>query len=120
MDRGVCIYFSIVFLAGGLYAYQAGLQVLCIISTSFAISFGFLAFIKPSILNPFNVGWMRLGYFLGKIVNPIVLGMLFFGLFTPIAVLMRLINRDELKLKKQNCESYWIADTEKGDFRNQF
>ena len=51
--------------------------------------------------------WMRFGLLLGMIISPIVLGVLFFGMFTPMAIAMRLMGRDELRLKKQNIDSFW-------------
>ena len=58
-----------------------------------------IALIKPDLLLPLNKLWMRFGLLLGSFVNPLVLGIIFFGLFTPIAFLMRIMGRDELKIK---------------------
>ena len=55
-----------------------------------------ITLIKSDTLLPLNKLWMRFGLLLGMIVSPIVLGLIFFGLFTPIAILMRLSGRDEL------------------------
>ena len=51
---------------------------------------------------------MILGLLLGKIVNPIVLGIIYFGLFTPIGLFRKIIGKDELKLKFKNINSYWL------------
>ena len=56
---------------------------------------------------------MSLGFVIGIIVSPLVLGFLFFGIFTPLAIFMRVFGRDELRLKKTRNRSYWIY--RKGD-----
>jgi len=50
---------------------------------------------------------MRFGVLLGKIISPIILAILFFVMFTPIAIGMRLFQRDELRLKSSNYDSFW-------------
>ena len=90
-----------------------------------ATSLIFLVFtlVKDELLLPFNKLWMRFGLLLGIIVSPIVLGIIFFGLFMPIATLMRVSGRDELKLKFSGKASHWISRSEpiKSDsFKNQF
>ena len=62
----------------------------------------------PRLLRPLNKGWFELGLLLGRIVNPIVLGIFFFFVITPIAMVTRLFGRDELKTKKRIVDSYWI------------
>jgi len=61
----------------------------------------------PKALRPLNEAWQRLGKLLGLIVSPIVLGIIFFGLLTPLAVTLRLFGRDELHLRRQPKSSYW-------------
>ena len=51
---------------------------------------------------------MKFGILLGMIVSPIVMGLIFFGLFTPIAMLMRLFGRDELRLSLKKKKTHWI------------
>lgn len=67
------------------------------------------AFAYPLILHPLNVAWMRLGHLLNRVVSPIVMGVIFFGILTPVAALMRLRGRDVLHRKFDAArESYWI------------
>ena len=77
-----------------------------------------------SFLSPLNKLWMRLGLLLGMIMSPIVMGIIFFGLFTPISLVMRLLGRDELKLKPKPCQSSWrLVEHSRPDlqsFKNQF
>jgi hypothetical protein len=66
---------------------------------------------------------MRLGHLIGMFVSPIVLGFIFFGIFTPIGIIMRIFGRDELGLKFQKKRSYWIKREtvfEFNSFKNQF
>lgn len=78
----------------------------------------------PKLLTPFNKAWYQLGLLLGKVVSPIVLGILFFIVITPVAIAMRLAGRDALKLRKQNVDSHWIDRRPPGpepeSFREQF
>lgn len=68
------------------------------------------AAIKPPLLNPLHRLWMKLGLVLNKIVNPIVMGLLFYGTIWPTGLVMRLRGRDLLRLKREPASStYWIA-----------
>ncbi|HVM38204.1 MAG TPA: SxtJ family membrane protein [Sphingomicrobium sp.] len=83
------------------------------------------AVLKPNLLAPLNKAWMMLGMALGAIVSPIVLAILFFGLFTPLALLLRLLGRDELRLRRAaNGAGYWRLRQPPGpepdSFRRQF
>lgn len=73
---------------------------------------------------PINRAWYQLGVLLGRIVNPVVLGLLFFLLITPVAILGRMFGRDPLRLKRRNIESYWIERSPVGpspdSFKNQY
>ena len=66
---------------------------------------------------------MRFGLLIGMIVSPIVLGIIFFFIFTPIALVTRVFGRDELRLRMTNEGSYWIkrtVTTRSESFKNQF
>ena len=73
----------------------------------FALLFFAVSFIKADILQPLNKLWLGCGLLLGKIFQPIVMGTIFFGLFMPLALMMRLIGRDELKLQFKKQDTYW-------------
>ena len=79
---------------------------------------------SPERLLPANKLWFRFGIFLGEIISPIVLGIMFFVLITPIALITRFFGRDELKLRKRSTGSYWVnripAGPAKDSFRNQY
>lgn len=83
-----------------------------------------LAAVAPGVLAPLNRAWFRLGGLMAAIVNPIVLGLIFFGLLTPVALVGRLFGRDELGLRRQARDSYWIsrlpAPLDLESFKRQF
>lgn len=74
-----------------------------------ALAFAIVAIWKPSLLAHPNRLWTKLGVLLGKIVSPIALGVLFYGVLMPIGVLVRLTGKDPLRLKLDSrADSYWI------------
>ena len=116
-------FFSFVFAFAGVYNYFSANIFLALVLMIFALIFLFITLTKCDALEPLNKLWMRLGILLGRIVSPIVLGVIFFGLFTPIAILMRLSGRDELRLKFNRQLSYWISRGEpikSESFKQQF
>lgn len=75
-----------------------------------AAAFLAVALLRPAVLAPLNKLWMKLGLLLGAIVNPLVLGLLFFLVFTPMALIARLVGKDFLRLKRRpEAKSYWIV-----------
>ena len=87
------------------------------------ISFIFLilGLINSKILNPLNKLWFNFGIFLGKIVSPIVMGIIFFFVVTPTGIIMRVLGKDLLNLKYNNNKSYWIEKNgPKSKMKNQF
>jgi len=76
-----------------------------------AVSAAFLvvALIGPTLLRPLNLLWTRLALLLSKITNPIITGLMFYMLFTPVAFVIRLLGKDPLRLKLPPVSgSYWI------------
>ena len=73
-----------------------------------SIIFLILGLLNSKILTPFNKLWMRLGALLGTIVSPIVMGVVYFGIITPIGLIMKLFGKDVLNLKlDKNKKTYW-------------
>tara|TARA_B100000214_G_scaffold364586_1_gene331362 strand:- start:1363 stop:1755 length:393 start_codon:yes stop_codon:yes gene_type:complete len=73
-----------------------------------SIIFLILGLLNSKILTPFNKLWMRLGALLGIIVSPIVMGAVYFGIITPIGLIMKLFGKDVLNLKlDKNKKTYW-------------
>ena len=86
-----------------------------------SLIFLFLGIINSRILKPFNIICFKLGIFLGKIVSPIVMMIIFFFILTPLVLLMRIFGKDLLKLKFNKKKTYWIKKPEvKIKMKNQF
>ena len=69
-----------------------------------------LALVAPRLLAPLNRLWLRFGDLLHRIVSPIALAILFYGVVTPTGLLMRLFGKDALRLRfDREAKSYWIA-----------
>ncbi len=101
-------FFVVVFFLSAIYMYSKGWNTVTLVALVIAILFVVVTILSPQFLAPLNRFWYELGIFLGKIVSPVVLGLIFFILITPVSLVMRLFGRDELKIKKRNVESYWI------------
>ena len=119
------LLFSAIFFAFSVYADFKQESILTI-SSYLLVGLLFLAasFFYQNLLSPLNKAWFMLGLALGKVVSPIVLGIIFFGLLTPISLIAKLMGRDELKLKRPNTTSYWVepigANSDAESFKNQF
>ena len=90
---------------------------------SLLLSFIFLilGLVNSKILTPLNKLWFRFGIFLGKIISPLIMGLIFFLVVTPIGLMMRLLKKDILALKYSEKKSYWIEKTgPKSKMKNQF
>jgi hypothetical protein len=72
-----------------------------------AVSAALAAMVRANLLRPFNRAWAFLGHLLGAFMSPIVMGVLFFGVITPIALLMRVAGRDELRLRIVTGPTCW-------------
>lgn len=122
-NRKFGLLFTIIFLVIAWYLIEnhsySGYS-----SIGIAALFFVIALTKEELLLPLNKLWMRLGLVLGMVVNPIVLGFIFFIMITPISLSMRLFGRDELRLKLKPRASHWKSkDTTNlvsESFKNQF
>ena len=87
-----------------------------------SLVFLILGFLNSKILTPLNKLWIRFGILLGTIVSPVVMGIIYFGVVTPIGIIMRLFRKDILNLKiDKNKNTYWILkDKIKSKMKNQF
>lgn len=82
------------------------------VALALAAVFLTLALTRPALLAPLNRWWTRLGLLLGAIVAPVVMGIIYFGLITPMAVLARLLGKDFLRLKADPAaRTYWLPRT---------
>ena len=119
-NRSFGIVFFVVFLLIALYPliYNGEIRLWSII-----ISFIFLilGLLNSKALTPLNKIWFKFGILLGKIVSPIILGIIFFFIVTPIGLIMRILGKDLLNLKFNANKSYWIEKRgPKSKMKNQF
>ena len=116
-------FFSVIFLLVSTYYLYLNEIIIALILGLISVLFFFVSLLKAGLLLPFNIVWMKFGILLGKLISPIVLGTIFFFMFTPVAVIMRLIGRDELRLRLNFQSSYWIkrkSSINKASFKRQF
>ena len=123
-NRSFGFFFSFVFILIALFFIYEMSFLKALIFTVLSLFFLLTAFLKSEILSPLNYLWMRFGIILGIIIQPIVLGFIFFIIFTPISFLMKIFRRDELRLKLESRASHWKIRNEdfheSDTFNNQF
>lgn len=90
-----------------------------------ALAFLVVSLVAPSVLGPLNRLWLKFGELLHRVTSPIILGVMFFLVITPIGFLMRLAGKDLLRMKiDRDCSSYWIRreppGPEKSSLKRQF
>ena len=117
-------FFAAFFALLGAYAYWKVWTEVAITGIIFSALFSVTTLVAPHLLTTLNRLWFGLGLMLGKMVSPIVLGVIFFMLITPISLIMRMFGRDELKMKKRSVDSYWVNRSPPGppadSFKNQY
>ena len=119
-NKSFGLVFFIFFLIVSLYPLVNGEDIRKW-SLVFSIIFLVLGLTNSKILNPLNKLWFKFGIFLGKIMSPVIMGIIFFLVVTPIGLLMRLFGKDILNLKFNNKATYWIEKNgPKSKMRNQF
>ena len=119
-NRSFSIVFFIVFLLIALYPLLKGSDLRI---WSLVISFVFLVLglINSKILTPLNRLWFKFGLLLGRFISPLIMGIIFFVVVTPIGIMMRLLKKDLLNLKYNKKETYWIDKSgPKSKMKNQF
>ena len=119
-NKSFGVVFFIVFLLIGVYPLLKGNDLRI---WSLIISFIFLALglINSRTLTPLNRLWFKFGLLLGKFISPIIMGIIFFIVVTPIGIIMRLLRKDLLNLKYNQKKTYWIEKVgPKSKMKNQF
>lgn len=116
--------FTIVFALIGLHSLSGG-------GAMVAWMFGFaglsaaVTVTRPQWLAPLNRAWMTFGALLHRVVSPVVLGVIFYGVFTPFGFVMRMTGRDIMRRRlKPAAPTYWVERDPPGpaadSFRDQF
>jgi predicted membrane protein len=119
-NRSFGIVFFIVFLTISIYPLlnSEGIRVWSLI---ISLTFLVLGLLNSKLLNPLNKIWFKFGLLLGKIISPIVMGIIFYTVVTPTALLMRILKKDLLNLKFNKKNTYWVEKSgPKSKMKNQF
>ncbi len=119
-NKSFGVVFFIVFLIVSIYPLinNGELRIWSLIT---AIIFLILGLINSKVLTPLNKLWFKFGLLLGKVISPLIMGIIFFLVVTPTGLIMRIIGKDQLNLKFNNKKSYWIEKTgPKSKMKNQF
>ena len=119
-NRSFGIVFFVVFLIIALYPLINN-ENIRIWSLVISLIFIVLGLLNSKILTPLNKLWFKFGIFLGKIISPVIMGIIFFLVVTPTGLIMRLLGKDVLNLKYNKNKSYWIEKNgPKSKMKNQF
>mgnify|MGYP001172264324 FL=1 len=119
-NRSFGVVFFVVFLLIALYPLinNGEVRLWSLITSIIFLTLGIL---NSKFLNPFNKLWFKFGIILGKIVSPLIMGIIFFLVVTPTGLIMRLLRKDILSLKYNQNKSYWIEKNgPKSKMKNQF
>jgi hypothetical protein len=107
-DRSFGWVFAVFFTLVGLWPrlHGRGLRGWAL---ALAAAFALVTIVRPAVLHPANVLWMRFGLLLSRVMNPLVMAVLFYGVITPMGWLKRKFGEDSMHLKRDpNAASYWI------------
>ena len=119
-NRSFGIVFFIFFLLIALWPLLNNHEIR-LWSLIISLIFLILGILNSKLLSPLNKLWMRFGLLLGRIVSPIIMGIIYFFVVTPTGLIMKIFRKDLLSLKKNDEKSYWIEkDDEKSNMKNQF
>ncbi len=85
---------------GRLWPWTGGLAALLLAA----------ALLRPAILHPLNLIWLKFGLLLHRVVNPVLMALIFYGTVLPTGLVMRMMGKDLLRLERQpGADSYWIV-----------
>ena len=120
-EKNFGIVFSIFFLIISFYPliYQKNINYWTLVISFIFLTLGIFF---PKILKKPNYLWFKFGIFLGSIISPIIMGLVFFFTVTPTGIMMRLMGKDILKQKiDKKTYTYWINSEPKDQsMKNQF
>ena len=120
-NRSFGLLFFIVFLAISLWPLKSQ-EDLRLWAFILALIFFVLGILNSKFLTPLNKLWMKFGIFLGSIISPFVMGVVFFMVVTPVGLIMRFLGKDLLRIKKSKFVStYWISrEKQNNTMKRQF
>ena len=118
--------FAAVFLALAAFSYwHRGAAPRFYATLAVSAAFAAVTLVAPRVLKPLNLVWLKFGLVLHKVVNPVIMGLLFYGVFTPMGAVMRAFGADLLRMtRKPASGSHWVVKAEEGlaasSMKNQF
>ena len=119
-NKSFGIVFFIFFIIVTIYFFIKNNEINFII-LSLAIIFYILGMLNSKILTPLNILWINFGIYLGLIIAPVIMGLIYFFVVTPTALILRIFKKDVLNLKKDDKTSYWIIKSQNhSKMKNQF
>ncbi len=119
-NKSFGIVFFFVFLLISLYPLISN-ENIRLWSLIVSLIFLILGILNSKFLSPLNKLWFKFGILIGKIISPIIMGIIFFLVVTPTGLIMRLLKKDVLNLNFKNYKSYWIEKSgPKSKMKNQF
>ncbi|MEQ8711242.1 MAG: SxtJ family membrane protein [Rhodospirillales bacterium] len=123
-ERSFAIVFAVVFIIIGCFPllYGGGLRLW---SLGIAVAFLAAGFLCPVILRPLNRLWFQIGLLMHRVVNPVIMGLIFFLAVTPTGLIMRALGKDPLRRAfDRDAGTYWIERNPPGpdpqSMKNQF
>lgn len=123
-NRSFGILFTLIFALISVWNYLSDQMNIAMVSLGLTVACVLTTFAFPQSLSPLNRAWMKLGLFLGKLVNPVILGVIFFLIITPVSLITRLAGRDALRLNQEHHKTYWRTRdnnrSQTDSFKNQF
>ena len=120
-NKSFGIVFFVVFFLIGIYPILNN-QEIRFWSIIISLIFLILGILNSKVLTPLNFAWFKLGLFLGSIISPIVMGIIFFLVVFPTGLVMRIFKKDILDQKiNKSKNSYWKSKIDlNNSFKNQF
>lgn len=113
-------FVSMVCVIACAYCFFMNLNFFGFVLIICAIIVAGVTYFYPHLIQPFNKLWMSFGLVLGLVVSPVVLGVIFFMIITPVAIIQRLCGRDELNLRARRDNTYWVATSKFDNFQERF
>lgn len=110
---GLCLLF-----AGGFVAWCAWHVTLTepgLLVAAASAAVGLIGLVRPAAIRPIYTGWMMVVFPIGWTVSRVMIGVMFFVVFTPVALIFRLMGRDALELKRARRATYWSSKSGPGD-----
>ena len=123
-NRQFGFFFSVIFGIASLYFAIKATAIWSLVCGVLCLATFITTVVASNRLRPANLAWYKISILLSKVVNPVVLGIIFFVLITPVALIIRFAGRDELQLKLHRQSSLWKhrlpIEHKQSTFNNQF